>query len=714
MPSNFNQTMDAPQVGNVSSQYEPDTTKDASLIQRMGESVKSFGSLLKAQETEDNLGQVSYELADLENQAIAYNQQYADLHTQMANADETVARRASDEMQKLRAGLVQGALSPSAAMMRTNNVIKKYSVAYPHLAKDIRAMANQAMDNYDQYYKQIVGNDPIVRKAQETAATAFSLNTTPSAIIRRDAAVTEAEAILANLKRVKETGDLNKDTALSSIQTSAASWATGAISNASLSWSKELTTTPLTEQDAKGRVSRLKAELYNRYVSEMVKYGTVSTEEINSTLAPAMMQLDNFERIITASGTVENQLAYLKNIAEDKRLKDANANSQFHARLRQLLGPLDDKTLADTINAAAAVAMSSLGKESQLWDDSARNAMVANQDPSLMFGLRLIRSNEGQEAIFGYLGTLVKGSPQSTGNASADAIGNRKLDEMLGHIKDSNERVRIVSGAFTAFDWQDIMRNPTIRLTVQNDPALRLQAANKAAASLVGMARFYNVDPAKLIVDHSDFANPIKVKGEKLDAYKSTGRASQFDIGATLQAGPKLSQLYRDVLNTLGAEGVDAMIKELELEAPPKTDKAQKKSLPKPEEVVSKVIDYNKSFGLPEAAIRAVMDQESSGGKFLRASNDPKTGKPLSSARGPMHILKGTFEDTNKNFFGGQLDWDNEDHQILASLAHFKFLYNKHRGDVGMVFRRWYGSEIEAENDKYAASVQKKMERYGS
>jgi hypothetical protein len=712
MPSNFNQTLDNPQVGSVASSYQPDTTKDALLIGRIGSSFKDLATVMAKGQTDDSLGQVSYELADVENRAIAYNQMQSDLTTQMLSADEAVRTKAQEEFSKLRNGQIQGVLSPSTALTRTNNIIKQYSVAYPHLAKEIRAMANQSIDNFDQYYRQILGNDPIAKQAQETLREAVKYQTTPSAIISRNVALAESDARLKELDMRLKQNDLDQKGALGLVQSASLPYVTGRLSQLTTQWAMELKSGTLSNNDILVRVNDLKQEVYQKFMPEMVRSGLVSSDQIEATLKPAILQIETVEKMLSGTATAENVLAALKAASEKKELQTTEQQAAFWQQVHSIIGPLGAEMSEDVVAAAIAVASSPRRDDKALWDDAARAGLV-DQNPALALGLVLYRSPEGKKLIAQAVGMKLSGNPQSTGNPVLDAAATRDFDTMVGKVRSMDERAALVGGAMGGFDWQDIMNNKNIRLAVQSNPNLTAQAANKAASHMAGLVREKGVDPKNIIIDHSDLKNPIKIKGEKIGPNSFVNRAPTDEEFMYAPVGTQLSKVYWEVLNSLGATGLDQFISELGLDKVPKKDKSSEAQKKSPNEVVSKVINYNKQFGLPEAAIRAVMDQESSGGKYLRASNDPATGQPKSSARGPMHILKGTFDEANAKFFKGKLDWDNDEHQILASLAHFKFLYERNGRDLNTVFKRWYGHEDPAENDKYAASVTKRMASYG-
>lgn len=95
-----------------------------------------------------------------------------------------------------------------------------------------------------------------------------------------------------------------------------------------------------------------------------------------------------------------------------------------------------------------------------------------------------------------------------------------------------------------------------------------------------------------------------------------------------------------------------------------------------PAKLVAYTISEAEKLGVPADIAFGVTMMESSGGKLLRASGG------TTSARGPMHILEGTFETINAKHFGGELDWDDVRDQTKASVRYLKDRIEAHGGDV--------------------------------
>lgn len=91
----------------------------------------------------------------------------------------------------------------------------------------------------------------------------------------------------------------------------------------------------------------------------------------------------------------------------------------------------------------------------------------------------------------------------------------------------------------------------------------------------------------------------------------------------------------------------------------------------------SKLLDITvaeaEAQGVATDLARGIAQMESSGGKNLR--------NPKSSARGPMHILKATFDDVNDKQFGGKLNWDDVRDQTKASVGYLAAQTKRFKGD---------------------------------
>jgi hypothetical protein len=122
-------------------------------------------------------------------------------------------------------------------------------------------------------------------------------------------------------------------------------------------------------------------------------------------------------------------------------------------------------------------------------------------------------------------------------------------------------------------------------------------------------------------------------------------------------------------------------------------------------EPAAKVIEYNR-YGIPDAFLLGLMEQESSLGKNM------DDGNPSTSASGPMQIIRGTFEQTNQRYFGGMLRWGNEDDIVKASLAHLDELWKEHDGDIDRILYRWRGHEDQRVNVQYARQVKNRIRKY--
>lgn len=79
-----------------------------------------------------------------------------------------------------------------------------------------------------------------------------------------------------------------------------------------------------------------------------------------------------------------------------------------------------------------------------------------------------------------------------------------------------------------------------------------------------------------------------------------------------------------------------------------------------------------KQAGLPPELVAKTVGAESAGGRITDNGG-------LSTARGEFQVLEGTFNDVNKNQFGGKLNWDDEWDVALAGATYLKQQLDKYQ-----------------------------------
>lgn len=621
MPSNYTQMMGAPQVGSVASEYTPDTERDANLIQRMGKSIKDFADVIKdPQDTsKDILGTISYELAEVENANIAYNQEYGNLIERMNSADQDAVAKAAKELSLLRAGQSQGKLTQAAAMTRTNDIIKRYTVMFPHLAKDIRAMGQESMGNVRQYAEQILGDDPVTKAATALATDAYAMNTTPAALARSRNAVRTSELTMADLNVRKAQGDLEKDDAIKGVAMAATAEAMAGTHELVISWNSQIATGQLSEQNITANIAALKDQLYRKHATSLASFG-VNAEETKTAMGTALMILDNVETMLKAQGgTPEDKVRTLKLMSEMTTLKSEQDMVKYQERLNGLLGYLPPTESWAVVQAAAAILSSPISIDTpqglEAWQNSARSALTTTNKATVANALRLAQSPEGQKIVAEMVGGLLSGTATPSGNPAVDAVANKQFDAIMGKLTDPAIRKQKVANGIGNFDWQDVMNMPNTRATIQNDPALIQIAANKAAQVAAAYITTNGLDPRKIKVDHNNFANPISVEGYK----PTTLQGGQLSLTTTRDSAiEQLNTLYKQVLNSLGAEGVDKFLMDMGLDKPPKkareTADTKKKVTPKseaPSEYKDVIGATESANNMPQGLLASLLRTES-------------------------------------------------------------------------------------------------------
>ena len=721
MPTNYNQTMPTPDVPDVASGYMPDTTRDASLIKMAGDALGGLFQQKEAATGEEQLGQFSGELADIENQAIEYNRQKADILRRMHAAEGTVLEEVDSELRTLEAGRRQGAIDPTLARIKTNNLIKYYSVNYPMLAKSVRSMANESMDNLREIANEVFGDDPVNKAVADVHKRAVETKRTPKEVVDADNVALQRQSEVARLEVLKKTGELTDNNLVNSVRNMSLMEANRTLGSIQATWRERLLRGDvLTEADATRELGQYKDSLMREYYTTLAEKGMFLTSaQMNDALAPAFASIDNVDKVLKSTGTIEQKLALLKNQSE---FQAENQQLDVFGALSSLGGiwkHIKPDTAIDVITAASWIAQSPIDINNASWDEAARGAAI-NGDLAFGLGVRLLRSPEGTKLMAEYLGAYISGAPIEEGqlDTASHQVTVRNADKTVAKLTDPLQRQEIAGNVLPRLDWNDIRNNPNLIREFASNPQFTQVSMEKAAKWSSEALINKGIDASQIVVDHRNIASPITVKGE---VYGNDPRSGFVNRKPTLQEmaqmplGVQLSQAYLDILNSFGAAGVDLWLSQLNINPAEPNHGANTKSAPMSntsdskkkvtlEAPAAKVLEYNKGRDLPEPALMALMEQESSLGKNLR--------NPESTARGPMQIIKGTFEGVNAQFFGGSLDWNNDDHVIQASIAHFHDLYNRHGGNLNIVFQRWYGHKDPSKNRQFASSVLSKMAKY--
>jgi len=605
-------------------------------LDNIGKNIASVADSFKEDKSEAALGQFSGEIADVENQIIEYKQQEADLMEQMmaasaAKADANVLSDISNRLSTLRAGRVQGALSPMAARTYTNKLIKEYSMQYPALSQKIRSMANESMDNIREIHNELFQDDPIVKESRDVVSEALRLGTSPDNIVAMRRTQAEAQAATAAYEVQEKTGKVTAKATVQYVQSQVNAAALVDSQNLFLQITNAMAQDPNISADLIiNQFTAVEANYHRKYAGLLIEKGAYSEVNMKEAMAPATAIFSQVRQILsTQGGTVEEKVKAAK-----AQLELLNADRQSQALgMGSLLGGVFKYMPADAVWDAVQAAIqinSSLtdgsGFTMKDWSEAARAAAVTGQ-PALGMGMVILQSNQGKQMIGEMMGIKAFGNASGAnhpgmGDPALDAASNRALNDMLGRMTNPQERQRVAGNALPYFDWIDLTNNPAVKAETQNNPAYRTHAVTQAASFasewLIGMEKF-GLKPTDVVINHGDMQHPITIKGEKVGNLNWNtyfqGRKPDYRELEALPVSERLNFMYRDILNTYGAAGVNEWLDALGFEAEGKYRKPEMGTDPKKKVTNSFSGTYSsaeKKHGLPEGLLATIGGVESS------------------------------------------------------------------------------------------------------
>jgi hypothetical protein len=626
-------------------------------LDNVGKNIASVADSFKEDKSEAALGQFSADVADVENQIIEYKQQEADLMEQMmaasaAKADANVLSDISNRLSTLRAGRVQGTLSPMAARTYTNSLIKQYSMQYPALSQKIRSMANESMDNIREIHNELFQDDPIVKESRDVVAEAIRLGTSPDNIVAMRKAQAEAQAATAAYEIQEKTGKVTAKTTIQYVQSQVNTDALVDSQNLFLQITNAMAQDPNISADLIiNQFTTVESNYHRKYAGFLIEKGAYSEANMKEAMAPATAIFSQVRQILsTQGGTVEEKVKAAK-----AQLELLNADRQSQALgMGSLLGGVFKYMPADAVWDAVQAAIqinSSLtdgsGFTMKDWSEAARAAAVTGQ-PALGMGMVILQSNQGKQMIGEMMGIKAFGNAAGAnhpgmGDPVLDAASNRALNDMLGRMTNPDERQKVTGNALPYFDWIDLTNNPAVKAETQNNPAYRTHAVTQAASFasewLIDMEKF-GLKPTDVVINHGDMQHPITIKGEKVGNLNWNtyfqGRKPDYRELEALPVSERLNFMYRDILNTYGAAGVNEWLDALGFKAEGKYRKPELGSESKKKVTNSFSDAYSsaeKKYGLPEGLLASIGGVESS-------HNPDAIGKLLPDGTRAMGIMQ--------------------------------------------------------------------------
>ena len=573
MPTNFSQGLETQAAPNIT--FERPVQDVSGNIRAAGEALTSLGAMFKQDKSDDALGTFSAELADVENQLIAYKQEEADLMEQMqaasAAADTNVLNDLSGKLTTLRAGRMQGTLSPTQARTYTNRLIKEYSMQYPALAQKVRSMANESMDNIREIHNELFSDDPIVKQARDTIADATKYGTSPANIVAMHRTEAQAELDLKTYQVAQAAGNVTKETTIQFVQSQALSSALVDSNKLFLDIANAMPTGNVTQDYVINQFAALRQEYIRKYSGYLVEGKAYTEEGLKQAMLPAFAIFDQIEVILkTTGGTLDEKVKLAKMLAEKATADRTTEAIGLGSMLGGIFKYLPPDKVFDAVSAAAQIATSTQygkGFGMEDWAVAARSAAGMGQ-MDLGMGMMILQSDQGQKVVGELVGIKAfGGNPASNPgmqDPALDAVSNRAVNDMISKMMDPNARKQIAGNALPYFSWIDIKKNPAILSETQNDPALATLAVEKAAgwASewLIDMQKF-GLKPEDIVINHSNMQSPITIKGESVGKLNWNtyfqGRTPDYRELEALPVSERLNFMYRDIINTYGAAGVN-------------------------------------------------------------------------------------------------------------------------------------------------------------
>jgi hypothetical protein len=405
----------------------------------------------------------------------------------------------------------------------------------------------------------------------------------------------------------------------------------------------------------------VESNYFREYAGLLIEKGAYSEANLKEAMAPATAIFAQVRQILsTSGGTMEERVKLAQN-----KLELLNTDRQSKAiGLGSMLGGIFEymppDAVWDAVQAAAQIENSlrfGAGFQMKDWAETARSA-ASTGDISLGMGMMILQSDQGQKVLGQLVGLKAYGSSGGATHPGLqdpelDAASNRALDTMLSRMRDPNERQKVAGNALPYFSWIDLVNNPAMRAETQNNPKYRThavtQAATWASEWLNDMEKF-GLKPGDVVIDHRNIQHPITIKGEKVgnlnwNTYFQGRKPDYRDLKA-LPVSERLNFMYRDILNTYGATGVNEWLDTLGFKAEGAYRKPEMGTESKKKVTSSFKDAYSsseKKHGLPAGLLSSIGGVES--------SHDPNALVPLlrdgTRAMGIMQIVPKWHPDVN-------------------------------------------------------------------
>jgi hypothetical protein len=692
MPTNFNQAFSAPGTPDVTYQASHEGFGD--LWTQAAGGIAETGKILGEKRDERELNKALDEMQGIENQGTEFYDARQELFNQMQTADAEQLNVLHDKLYRLKAGEEQGILSPTESKLRIDKLVKDYSVKLPHLGGQFRSMGSAAQGNLAAVAREYGGEDPIDKAVRETLYDAQKLGTTPEVVTAMRMSEELAKMTKAQMEVSVATQSVGKNNFISGYANVSMLQANTVVTDLRKKFTDLMTKgETVTDENIDSFIEHYRGVYGGNILSDALALAAKSgialdKEAQESILAPMNRQLDILSKALKNEDTLQNKVKYLENTI---KLIDAKG----------AIGPLQDNSLEATYLRS----IPSKGREAFLGMKSAatwRKARLQAQgmkpediEATLMewANSRMAQPNPNAPYEVQAIQMVIDGSYDPyIGDASirhleGDSLGGdsvpqaaKSATKMLTYHTyvqlPQDQRLTYTASYAGAFQWDTLISKKQLVADIRYNGGQSLNTAMEAAGAdalrdLVG----------EVEIDLTKQVNPISYVGGVNPADPNSSKI--LNLNRTLKEvaenfGPDAAQLFVDKLYAHGVSNGTGV----------RTVFGGKKKVASPSkgnEVMSMIYDLNDKhgFGLPTAVLDGFAGQESSMG--TNYAKDAGAG-----ARGPLQITEPTFNAINAQAFNGELSFNKEEHQVLASLALLKSLFVQYGGDIKKMAMVYY------------------------
>ena len=743
MPSNFTQTFDAPQTDIY---VEPVKPLDVSgYIEGTAKGIAAIANARQekqqAQEDANTLAQATDALGAIQEGEASYYQERRRIESAIAGGDAAQVEQYREQLRLLQQGKVSGVLTPIQATLQTNALLKQVTVAAPHLAKEFRALANEAKGNIRAAASEMFNDDPFAEQDKEDIKQAVSQNTTVEHVRAMNYRKAQADEAALQLQQTLSSKQVTADGAYRSLYSAVANQApvmVDEIQQVLLSRLEQVdpqtgAKVPVSNEELTAMLSGLATQYRNNLTQAIantqLQGGIAFTKDQRESMSQIYDQVfKNIEVQIAAAGTPENVAKQLKILNEKAQqtgvhnwLRD-NADNPYiylHAGDPATMAAFSDADIAAEGKISSYMAKNPSMSKQEVINDLIRKSSGNPQETAAL--IRIQQGHSTAPITEGYK-NIMGGLPASTATKTEDSVAKAVTLNVYSNLS-YDKRQKFTENLARGLDWSDLFKNKTLGVDIKNNPgasAIAIQKATNEAIPNLGVPG----SSSEMVVDFSFPNDPIQYKAildnpnAPMDLYMNPpGPAG--DAPTVLQLKQqKLNGIYRTIRDNMGVGAAESWLKTLESRgvlnivdarsqysttggtrkatktssgatpgASSVTDWVDEANAPKGDsgtvspETAGQVLDLvskeAKAQNVDEGLVHAVAYVESLGGKMLR--------NPTSSARGPLHILKDTFEEVNNTKFDGALNWDDVKDQTKAGVAYLKDLNQKY-DDLRLVF----------------------------